>query len=171
MKTKQTTLRELDTTFTSLLQLLAAFNQEQINTVPFEGSWTAAQVGRHLLKGAVTDAVAGPAKPTYRQPDEKNGIIESIFLDFTTKMQSPDFVQPENIVYDKTRLISDLRHAVNSTEAAIQIQDLTLTYAGFELPGMGELTRQEWVHFWVCHAQRHLRQLKNIYEHVVAHRA
>ncbi len=171
MKTKQTALREFETTFHSLLQILAAFNQQQLNTVPFEGSWTAGQVGRHLLKGAIADTLTGPSKPTMRQPDEKIPVIESIFLDFSTKMQSPDFVKPEDMVYDKERLIHDLSQVVARTEAAIQVQDLSLTYPDFVIPGMGELTRLEWVHFGVCHAQRHIRQLKNIYEHVVAGRA
>ncbi|KAA2238915.1 DinB family protein [Chitinophaga agrisoli] len=171
MQTKQATLRSFETTFTSLLQILSAFNQEQLNTVPFEGSWTAGQLGRHLQKGAITDTLTGPSKPTMRQPDEKMPIIESIFLDFNTKMQSPDFVRPEDMVYDRDRLIHELSQIVARTEAAIQVQDLTLTYTEFDIPGIGEMTRMEWIHFGVCHAQRHIRQLKNIYEHVVGGRA
>jgi hypothetical protein len=40
--------------------------------------------------------------------------------------------------------------------------DLTLTCLDFELPGMGNLTIYEMLHFGVFHTQSHLSQLKNI---------
>ena len=42
------TLRDFENTNVELLQLFSSFNQEQINVVPFEGSWTAGQLAEHL---------------------------------------------------------------------------------------------------------------------------
>jgi hypothetical protein len=167
MINNQAAYQEYTSTYRELLHLLSAFSQEQLNTVPFEGSWTAAQVGQHLLKGTIADAVDGPGVPTHRAPDEKEAIIEGIFLDFTTKLQSPDFVFPEAKEYDKQRLLHAMEATVSRTEKAIQTQDLSMTYAEFDFPQIGPLTRLEWVCFGVAHAKRHIRQLKNIYRHVV----
>ena len=166
MINNQAAYQEYTSTYRELLQLLSTFSQEQLNTVPFEGSWTAAQVGEHLLKGTIADAVDGPGVPTQRAPDEMKAVIEGIFLDFTTKLQSPDFVLPEAKEYDKQNLLHALEATVSRTEKAIQTQDLSMTYAEFDFPQVGPLTRLEWVCFGVAHAKRHIRQLRNIYEHV-----
>ena len=45
----------------------------------------------------------------------------------------------------------------------IRLLDLSATCLDFEMPGIGALTRLEWLWFYVWHTQRHLRQVKNIY--------
>ena len=61
-------LSELDATLKKLYDVLSSFNQETINTVPFEGSWTAAQVGEHLRKSydGVVQLLKGKNIPTVR---------------------------------------------------------------------------------------------------------
>src|SRR5688572_13239861 len=77
-----------------LLQLLKSFDQQQINTVPYEGSWTAAQVGEHLFKSdsAILNALHGPVKETERAADENVEGINGQFLDFSTRMKAPDLI-------------------------------------------------------------------------------
>jgi len=164
MINNQASYQEYAATYGELLELLSAFSQEQLNTVPYEGSWTAAQVGRHLLKGTIADAIEAPGAPTLRAPDAMCPAIEGIFLDFSTKLQSPDFVIPEPGVYDKKQLLQELADTVARTGKAIQTQDLSMTYPEFELPQMGALTRLEWICFAVAHAKRHIRQVRRIYE-------
>ena len=42
---KKELLSSFDDTTAKLLHALSLFNEEELNTVPFEGSWTAGQVG------------------------------------------------------------------------------------------------------------------------------
>ncbi len=41
--------KEIDETFAELQRLISSFDQEQINIVPFEGSWTAGQLAQHVI--------------------------------------------------------------------------------------------------------------------------
>jgi len=40
----------LEETTSELLKTISLFNEEEINTVPFENSWTAAQVADHVMQ-------------------------------------------------------------------------------------------------------------------------
>lgn len=41
---------EITTTFEQLDKTISLFTQEEINRIAFEGSWTAGQVTRHIIK-------------------------------------------------------------------------------------------------------------------------
>ncbi len=147
-----------------LIRLLSSLNEEQLNTIPFRGSWTAGQVGHHLLKSyGVTDVLKGRTIPTERKPDEKIGPIKELFLDFTTKFQAPAFIIPSTDHIEKERLINKLKEKIQFVEAYIRSNpDLTVTCLDFELPRTGTLTRMEWIQFVTIHTIRHVHQLKNI---------
>ena len=40
---------DVNKTFTELAEIISSFNEDQINLIPFEGSWTAGQVGEHII--------------------------------------------------------------------------------------------------------------------------
>ena len=147
-----------------LLQLLSLLSEEELNMVPFPGSWTAGQVGHHLLKSyGVTDVLKGNTVPTERKPDEKTDRVKKMFLDFTTKMQAPEFITPSSTHIEKERLINKLQQKIQFVEDYVRGNpDLTLTCVDFELPGIGTFTRMEWIAFVTVHTRRHVYQLKNI---------
>jgi uncharacterized damage-inducible protein DinB len=149
-----------------LIQTIAAFPAEKFNSVPFEGSWTAAQVADHILisVSGITDLLYTDAKPTSRRPDENVKTIGDMFLDFTTKMKSPGFVLPRNEPLDKKEMIKAWEDAKAKLLESISELDLSATLTAFELPGSGKFTRTEWVWFAIYHTQRHTHQLKNIHE-------
>jgi len=157
-------LIEINQTLTELLQLLSLFDQEQINVIPFESSWTAGQLAQHLIlsNAAIVRIVNGPVKETLRQPDENIKKIKSDFFDFTTKMQSPDFIVPEKIHFNKEDLIRATGNIKTQLYESIETLDLTKTCIT-ELP-VGALTRLEAIHFVLYHTQRHIHQLKNIFQ-------
>ncbi len=65
-------LIHISNTKSELLHVLNQFGQQNINTVPFEGSWTGGQVAEHVLKslsGAVGNTT-GAVRPTERDPEE-----------------------------------------------------------------------------------------------------
>lgn len=92
--------------------------------------------------------------------------IKADFLDFSTKMTSPDFVVPENIEYKKDDLLDSLAKVRSKFEKVIMTSDLTKTCSGTKLPVYGALTRLEAIYFIIYHTQRHLHQLRNIYQKV-----
>jgi len=162
---------EIDETITELLELISSFNQDEINVIPFEGSWRAGQLAKHVIMSGSGFAkiINGPVKETERKPDELVATIKRDFLDFSIKMKSPDFVVPPDTSYKKEDLLHSLEHIKAKINQAIEKLDLTKTCLAFELPVYGILTRLEALHFILYHTQRHIHQLKKIHQIVVAH--
>lgn len=153
-----------------LLQLLMSFDQQQINMVPYEGSWTAAQVGDHLFKSdsAILKALHGPVKETERAADENVEGINGQFLDFSTRMKSPDLIIPSNINHDKETLIVALKGTRDLLGKAIKTLDLSQTCTDPTMSGIvGHWTRLEYVNFVISHTKRHINQLKKIHNKVI----
>ncbi len=165
MITNQEALSEFDVTATTLLQTFKAFSPRQFNTIPFEGSWTAGQVGDHLLQSAVglPTLLQDTTQETDRPIDAKAEIISTVFLDFTTKLKAPDFIIPSDGPHDKAALLQSLTTTLDAIKSTARSVDLAKTCTSFALPQIGELTGLEWIHFVTCHIKRHTWQLNNIY--------
>ncbi|MFL9483979.1 DinB family protein [Chitinophagaceae bacterium LWZ2-11] len=163
---KQELLDSLKLTTNDLLTTISLFTQEQFNKVPFEGSWTAGQVTEHLFKAesGVPTVWQGNTKKTERKIDERTPLIESIFLDFTIKMKSPDFILPSEGPHSKVQLYNALKANRLEIEQLASVIDESLTFVDFPLPGIGELTGKEWAAFIISHSKRHIWQMKNIYK-------
>jgi len=165
---KAQALSDLQKASADLQNLVSAFKPEQFNSVPFEGSWTAGQVAEHILKSysGVLEVISDQAEPTERKPDEKIEAIKDLFLNFDTKMSSPDFVLPSAPPHNQQTLLKESNDLLAKMTAVIASQDLSATYNAFELPGFGKFTRLEWVYFLVYHLQRHNHQLNSIYQKI-----
>lgn len=157
-------------TFAGLYHLLGPLSEQQLNTVPFPGSWTAGQVTEHIIKSAsgLNHVCNGPGIDTDRPKDEKVAPIKALFLDFSVKFQSPDFIVPGDGPHQKTALVATLQQIEQEIGNIIATQDLNPECALFELPGFGRLTKYELLHFVLIHAQRHTHQLENISRHLTA---
>jgi hypothetical protein len=153
-----------DTAFSELIALLNSLDQEQLDTVPFEGSWTAAQVGEHILKSAINTPklLRGATITTDRAPDEKVAWMEEIFLNYDSKMKAPDFIIPEVRTYIKSELVGPLESVRKEMIEAARTLDLSETCTVFELPNSGKFTRYEWISFVAIHTTRHNHQLQRI---------
>jgi hypothetical protein len=145
-------------------QVLSSFTTEEINTIPFEGSWTAAQTGRHLFKSFehMPQLLNGKVEKTERAADEKMKMIDTDFLNFSVKFKAAEMLVPEDTRYDKEQLLSSFKEKVSQILATAKTLDPSETCLGFEIPGYGHMTRWEWMHFSIAHTKRHLHQLKNI---------
>jgi hypothetical protein len=159
---------ELLATKKNLLQALDSFDQDNINIVPFEGSWTGGQVARHVLKSAsgVLDALNGPVKRAERDPSQHLKLLSDIFLNFDIKMKSPDFVLPDEEPKDKGILINLLEDTFDGIIKVAESEDLDVICTTFEMPSLGFLSRREFIGFTIVHTQRHIHQLKNISNHL-----
>ncbi|TMI88295.1 MAG: DinB family protein, partial [Bacteroidetes bacterium] len=91
-----------------------SFDEEKWNTVPYRGSWTPAQLVRHLLKSvsSIGPLIETPAAPAERDPHERILSLKQNFLDITKRMQSPEFIVPEKMYYDKELLIREFETAL-----------------------------------------------------------
>jgi len=158
-------VKETDETYKALLQTFALVPVSQIDTIPFEGSWTAGQLAEHIIRAGFSagDFFRENVRPTTeRAPDAGVGQIKSIFLDFNAKLQAPEFIIPIETVHHKEQQLKELERIHQAYLDAATHLDLSYTCLGFKLPGAGYLTRLEWMWLNVYHIQRHIRQLKNI---------
>src|SRR5258708_17270291 len=131
-------------TETAIIGDLDRFSEEQLNIVPFEGSWTGGQVAEHLLKSAgVADVVFGHTAPTSRPPDEKVPMLR-IFLDFSIKMKSPDFIIPSDGFHPKKPLIDGLRGRWQRMGEAVDKLAPSGARLYFETPQVARLTPCAW---------------------------
>ncbi len=146
-----------------LSNLMEAVAEEKVNTIPYEGSWTAPQLLRHVSKSINTmaNALQMEAKPANRNPAERIEVLKNIFLDFSKKMTQPEFLVPEEEVYEKRSAIDELQASFNRfKENALNANPEELVEG---LP-MGPVTKLEIIHFVLYHTQRHLHQMKKICE-------
>ena len=159
-------LKDTHSTFGELYRSMNLFKDEQVDRVPFEGSWTPGQVMEHMYKAlaGIPRLCLGDTQEAQRAQDEKAQGIRSLFLDFSTKFKSPDFIEPTETQHDKTRLLAQFKKTEADFVEVIAGQDLSRLCAGAELPGFGQLTCYEWLDFGLVHTQRHIRQLNNIFK-------
>jgi hypothetical protein len=154
---------KIEQEFGELITSLSLLDQDQLNMVPFNGSWTAAQVGEHLLKSyGIIEVFRGTTTPTERPVDEKVSELKSVFLNYEIKMESPEFILPSEETINKNELLKGLEEQTKAIVNFILDKDLSLTCLDFEFPYQGHLTELEWVHFLYYHTQRHLNQLEKI---------
>lgn len=153
--------------FEELLNMLASLDGEQINTVPFAGSWTPAQLGDHLSRAYnVNELLKSNTAPTTRRIDEKEKLIKDVFLNEKEKYKSPEFIEPSNGKINREKLLADLRNKTENILHFIPDTDLGLTCMFTELPFFGYMTRLEWMYMLQYHTHRHNRQLRNMLKHI-----
>lgn len=160
--------RDIVETFKKLNETLSSFSDEEINTVPFKGSWTPGQVVQHIILGnsGYPELFAGNTKPTIRKYDEHVKELEGIFLNFNTKMDAPDFLKPEAKNYNKNALTLSLLKIESDLLNASENHDLTVTCLDFQVPGFENFTIYEWINFALVHSQRHTHQLQKISNYI-----
>lgn len=146
-----------------LQQLLSSFNEQQINTIPFTGSWTAAQLGEHLRlsDASVLRALNGPATPSDRPPDAKAAELDTFFNDLSNKLDAPEITAPGAGPFEQKYLLSSLDDSRARLRKATGELDLSAVSCH---PILKEFTRLELVHFVVYHTERHLHQLQRIHD-------
>ncbi|MEP6926723.1 MAG: DinB family protein [Ginsengibacter sp.] len=151
----------LDETWADLLNLITSTDATLINAIPFEDSWTAAQLATHVTKSnkAIAQGMNMKGKPAERDPEKGVPDIKKMFLDFTTKYQSPEFIVPEKGNYNKETVIEKFKKSIDQlqdTRTEVNLSEI------INLPIFGEVTKLELLHFVLYHTQRHHHQLKRI---------
>ncbi len=153
---------KLNQTLEELIAVVSSIPDNEINIVPFEGSWTAGQVLEHLCRSVSTGILKGNVQAVSRPADEKIAFVQSVFLDFTKKFSAPEFIVPVNTAYNKHEQLSLLTAKFNKLTAALDMYNLAEECTDFAIPGFGNFTRLEWIAFHMLHTRRHTEQLRNI---------
>ncbi len=158
---KKELLAAIEEAVNNYQDLLASLDDNNINSIPYPGSWTAGQLVQHVTKsiGFITKAMQAPSKAAERNPGEKIAHLKNIFLDFSKKMNSPDFIFPDEGPYTKQISSNGLNEAFAQFKESANNANLNDIVDG--LP-FGPTTKLEILHFVLYHTQRHLQQMKNI---------
>jgi hypothetical protein len=161
---KEQLITEFNETTHDLLATLSQFTQEAFNKIPFKGSWTAGQVAEHLYKSEsnIVKALNGNSETTDRDPYKHIEVIQKVFLDYTIKLQSPEFIIPSDEPKNKNQFVRYFEDTRKELKILLNTLDLDKTFTDFSFPQLGHLTGWECICFVVCHSKRHIRQMKNI---------
>lgn len=153
----------IDEAVAELVNLMSYLDEKQINSIPYEDSWTAGQLLRHVTKSTngMAKAMLVESKPAVRDPGENILQLKKVFLDFSSKMRSPDFILPEEGPYEKQGVINEINKSFQQFKEATNKANLNDVVQGLPL---GEITKLEILHFVLYHTQRHLHQMKKIYD-------
>jgi hypothetical protein len=157
-------INELSAALDNTVALLESFTEEEMNKVPFKDSWTAAQVGRHIYKSLEgTDKLfSAPSEPANRPADQQAAQFKEMMGDMDNKMQSPEFIAPEDKAYDKQQLIQslkDVKKTAIDASANNELENVPPLEDGHPLKGT---TKLELVYFMAYHTQRHNHQIAKI---------
>lgn len=164
----------LDEVSSELIWLISSADSATINIIPPDGhrvknSWTAAQVISHVTKSnnAIRQALNMEGNTAERNRDKRVPELKKMFLDFTVKFNSPEFIMPGLYHYEKDALISDLKKSIEQLEELRSKVNLSEIIS---LPAFGEITKFELLHFVLYHTQRHIHQFKNIFNIIENHK-
>lgn len=153
--------QSLDKATDEFYKLVSMVDETKFNKVPFEDGWSVAQVATHVKKSnkAIAQGLQMDGTPSNRNSEERIDELKKIFLDFSAKYQSPEFIIPENKIYQKDIVLGQLQHSIEELK---RLRNHTNLDEIISLPAFGEITKLEILHFVLYHTQRHIHQLKNI---------
>lgn len=161
MTNKNEVLTAIDESVAQLLDLASSLDETKFNIIPYKDSWTAGQLMRHVTKSTngIAKAMRAESKPADRDPGKKIPELKKAFLDFSSKMSSPEFIVPEPGPYEKKATINEFNNSFERMKENTQRASLNDVVEG--LP-FGNITKLELLHFVLYHTQRHIHQMKKI---------
>ncbi len=159
---KEALQQSLDKTILCVQQAVKSFGNELINKVPFTGSWTAAQVADHITRSnnSISKALMLKGSSINRDPGERIPELKEIFLDFTTKLNAPEFILPDRGDYTEESVLARLGQSFTKIKGLSNRAELSEI---INHPAFGDITKFEILYFVLYHTQRHIHQLENIY--------
>ena len=145
----------------AMMEQVNQLTDSQLNSIPFHGSWSAGQVMEHVTKSntGIAKALNIEGMAVGRNADAREPELREMFLDFSVKFQSPDFILPVRAHYEPKQVEEDFQ---NSLSLLKKVGDHANLEEAIKHPAFGEITKLELLCFVKFHLQRHLLQLKKI---------
>ena len=158
---KRELLTAIDEAVSGLQELMSSLEENLVNTVPYKDSWTAGQLFRHVAKSTkgIARIMRTDGTPAERDAGERIPELKKSFLNFSIKMQSPEFIIPETGPYEKGAIIEEMNKSFKLLQESTNTANLSGLVDGLPL---GAITKLEAIHFVLYHTQRHLHQMKKI---------
>ncbi len=162
---KEAILNEFEKTANELVQVISTATEKELNEIPFEESWTGAQVAEHLLKSyGIVKILNAPQAKSDRPVDEKIEQLKAFFLNFILKANAATVILPSENLIHKENLLSSLKKRITEIKEVIKTKDLSEICKTVALPVFSSLTKLEWLYLILYHIQRHIHQIKNIFQ-------
>lgn len=160
-------INEIEKVHNNFINTLSKFTEKELNTIPFEGSWTAAQVAEHATKsnqGILAQLLNGKSKSINRSYNEQVEIVKQVFLS-KEKMKSAAQLEPSLTLHNKASLVTILKKQKEQQIECVNEKDLKALISELDFPSSPNgLTRYEWLFVMIEHAKRHIKQIENIYK-------
>jgi len=164
---KNKLVNEFENIHSNFNKAISQFTEEELNMIPFEGSWTAGQVAEHIIKsnkGILNQLLNGREESSDRPFDEHVALVQEIFRS-KEKMKTASRLEPNKPPHDQDSLLNILKNQKEKQFETIKGKDLNSLIPDLPFPPTPEgLTRYEWLHLMLEHADRHRKQIENIYK-------
>tara|TARA_R110002050_G_scaffold267147_3_gene408675 strand:+ start:724 stop:1245 length:522 start_codon:yes stop_codon:yes gene_type:complete len=164
---RQDLIDKIETSYRNFKNALSQFSEKELNSIPFEGSWTAGQVTEHLSKsnaGILNQLLNGKAETTNRDADKQVELIQGIFRG-SEKMKTAPVLEPKNPPHSLQELLKILEEQKEQQLETVKNKDLKSLIPELEFPPSPEgLTRLEWMHLMIEHTNRHKKQIETIHQ-------
>jgi len=146
------------------VEALYEFRESIFNRAPEINSWSAAQIGSHVIKSMVYihQVVTGETSEVQRDPEMYVGELKSIMENGDIKSTSADILMPSPDFLMRTQIRQELTAAMLHLITDISTLNLSVLCKAMQFPQIGCLTRYELISFAIYHIERHTRQLANV---------
>lgn len=164
MRQIQQIQRNLAASTTALLLVLQELPADNFNTRPAPDHWSAAEIVEHIiiLEELIARVMTGPAAQAGRDPEEKIGEIQAVFMDNSRPLSAPEAIAPSGAHSEGITAGVRLQVGRQRLVEILHTHDPAGLCTSFAHRLFGELTRVEWAYFAIWHAERHLRQLQKL---------
>ncbi|HVZ26040.1 MAG TPA: DinB family protein [Sediminibacterium sp.] len=143
---------------------LQVFDDTALNKRINPVSWTAGEVGEHLLMfdQRVNKILPGETRSPDRDPQAKIALFTRRLADRDNRIDAPAFLAPSGIQTSSASLIGEIEKERAILTKLIREKDMTLLYPAAPHRFFGPMTGMEWVQFLILHGERHFLQLDEI---------
>ncbi len=160
----------LNTNTKQFTALVEGVPDELFNVKPDQDSWSVGENVEHIVRSEFGTARLFNGETKARPDRDSEKFIEEItqsFLDRSSKYRSFGVVNPTEGEKNKEELLNKFRSSRKEVAGLIQQQDADELCVKYEHPVYGFLTRREWIHFNVAHAQRHMMQIEEVLKQIM----
>lgn len=156
--------KELTIVNAEFKKLIESFSDNQFFKSPKTDMWSAAEIAEHVILSdhEMYKSVTGRTSETERAPDLYTDQLKAVFLNFDSKMKSPDFIIPKGKFKTKHATLKAFDEVVMKLQDAANNLDLSKTCEEIVVQEFKGSTRLEVLYFTVVHTQRHAHQMNKL---------